>query len=376
MKKKYCLLYASGIYIGLTPIFSVFFSVIGMPMPAYLFASLVTILLIAYSFAGNGKFDFHKLKALLIFVCISISVYVLSFILGRESAAADAKAINMLYVVVAPIILFALALILTNAEYEADSANRIYSRIFFFSTVTLLIAFILFKIPETEGRYVLPGLENPIWVSRHLAACLLVYFVSTYSTQKKISARQFLFAAATFGALIISGSRAPVIAVVIALLLYLYSRRELSLGVLFTTAVAISLIFLVFGIFTTSYVFDTQFYSVYHRFDAISFVIDQPFSFFGKGISSFGYYYLNEDVDIYPHNLLAEFYFELGMVGLLFFWRLHGQYLRCLHILYPACLRFFTISMQCHLETSLAMPLSFSHFLLPALFTIQTMQEF
>lgn len=319
MKKKYSFLYGSSIYIGLTPIFSVFFSVIGLPMPSYLLASLVTISLVAYSFSENGKFDFYKIQALLIFFVLGIIVYVLSYLLGRDSAAADNKSINMLYVVVAPIILFALALFLTKAECPVASVNRIYSRVFFFSTVALLFSFFLFKIPETEGRYVLPGLDNPIWVSRHLAACLLVYFVSKYSAKRKMSTRQVLFAAAIFGALIISGSRGPLIAVVISLLLYLYGRRELSFGGLFASIVATSLIMLVLGIFTASYVFDTEFYSVYHRFDATSFAIDQPISFFGKGISSFGYYYLGEDVDIYPHNLLAELYFEIGVVGVLLF---------------------------------------------------------
>lgn len=319
MKKKYSFLYGSGIYIALTPILSIIFSVIGLPMPAYLLASLVIISLVAYSFSENKKFVSHKLQAPLIVVLLGIIVYVLSYLFGRESAAADVKAINMLYVVVVPIIILALALFLTKAEYHVSAVNKIYSRVFFFASVILLIAFIFFKNPETEGRYILPGLENPIWVSRHLAACLLVYFASIYSSKRKISIGQFLFAATIFGALIISGSRGPLIAVIISLFLYLYGRRELSFQSLLASIVATSLMMFVFGIFTTSYVFDTEFYSVYHRIDATLFAFDQPFSYLGKGISSFGYYYLGEDIDIYPHNLLAELYFEIGLIGILFF---------------------------------------------------------
>lgn len=319
MKAKFIFLYGSSIYIGLTPIFSVYFSMLGLPIPAYLFASLLTISLIGISIALNGIIFTRKIHAALFFIVVSIFAYALSFIQNHESAAAAEKIFNLVYVVFLPILLLTVAVLATRAEYGVDSVNRIYWRVFGFSTIALLIAFFLFKTPETEGRYVLPGLDNPIWVSRHLAAGFLVYFVQAHSAQKSNLSRQTLFATVTFGALILSGSRAPLIAAIICLFFYLYGRGKLSIRVLVASILSLSLILIAFGVLTNSYVFDTDFYSVYHRLDAVQFVLDYPFSFFGNGISSFGHYYLGEDVDIYPHNLLAELYFELGMIGISLF---------------------------------------------------------
>ncbi|MGE0088171.1 MAG: O-antigen ligase family protein [Bacteroidales bacterium] len=41
--------------------------------------------------------------------------------------------------------------------------------------------------------------------------------------------------------------------------------------------------------------------------------------FFGHGVGSFGYYFLGEDIELYPHNLILEILFELGICGILLF---------------------------------------------------------
>lgn len=49
-------------------------------------------------------------------------------------------------------------------------------------------------------------------------------------------------------------------------------------------------------------------------------IFKNPFVFiFGNGIGSFGILTLNEDIRAYPHNIILEVLFELGLIGLLIF---------------------------------------------------------
>jgi O-antigen ligase len=52
-------------------------------------------------------------------------------------------------------------------------------------------------------------------------------------------------------------------------------------------------------------------FSINHIFSSLQIF------FIGDGIGSFGLRHLNEDVRDYPHNLLLEVWFELGLVGLI-----------------------------------------------------------
>ncbi|MBT0550283.1 O-antigen ligase family protein [Riemerella anatipestifer] len=64
--------------------------------------------------------------------------------------------------------------------------------------------------------------------------------------------------------------------------------------------------------------------SLNERLDMAIFAFNQPFDdlvtlFFGNGFASFGYLYNGLDARAYPHNLLLEIFFELGLLGLLLF---------------------------------------------------------
>jgi O-antigen ligase len=71
-------------------------------------------------------------------------------------------------------------------------------------------------------------------------------------------------------------------------------------------------------------VFDPQSASVAKRFDQIYYSLDQIFDnavnfLFGQGIGSFGILYENVDGRQYPHNVILEISFELGMIGVILF---------------------------------------------------------
>jgi len=47
--------------------------------------------------------------------------------------------------------------------------------------------------------------------------------------------------------------------------------------------------------------------------------IDQRSLFFGKGTGNFGYLYLKEDSQVYPHNIFIEILYENGLIGIILF---------------------------------------------------------
>ncbi len=60
------------------------------------------------------------------------------------------------------------------------------------------------------------------------------------------------------------------------------------------------------------------------RYEFFEFAFYKPFDslstlFFGFGFGSFGKEFFNEDMRAYPHNILLEIFFELGLVGLIIF---------------------------------------------------------
>ena len=64
--------------------------------------------------------------------------------------------------------------------------------------------------------------------------------------------------------------------------------------------------------------------SVASRMAMMRYAFYQPFEnmsnfLFGNGVGSFGLYYNGEDARGYPHNILLEIFFELGLLGLIIF---------------------------------------------------------
>jgi len=60
------------------------------------------------------------------------------------------------------------------------------------------------------------------------------------------------------------------------------------------------------------------------RYELFEFALYKPFDsirtlFFGFGFGSFGIEFFNEDMRAYPHNILLEIFFELGLLGLILF---------------------------------------------------------
>ena len=155
--------------------------------------------------------------------------------------------------------------------------------------------------------------------------------------------------------LILSGARGPIFFVIILLVFY-YSKKFIFLNIpekinlnrffkifLFGLPILAGTIFVVIYKFSDkiSVLFERSIYrisliingindssemgeSVDIRIDQLDFSIDLIFDniqrfFVGYGFGSFGIMYSGIDGRLYPHNILIEIWFELGIIGLLIF---------------------------------------------------------
>ena len=307
-----------ALYVAFTPIISVYFALARIPVPAYLFATLIAISIIAIQIGLHSSIRMPKWGLLSGVYLIYGVLVIASFVLFSNFSAPSEKLINVIYVLIAPIAVIATSIGISKIGHtnQRSQVDDLYYKLFNVSTFLLLLAFLFARQPETDGRYVLPGLDNPIWVARHFGAGLVVYLLHNLLTRGKLTFTQLSTSLLILGFLVLTGSRAPVLAVIVTLILVLSKTRLLSKSKAIILFLTMALLLAGMTVLSDSYLFDTDFYSGYRRLDSLAYVADAPFRIFGHGLSSFGRHYLSEDVDIYPHNLFGELIFEFGIFGL------------------------------------------------------------
>lgn len=188
------------------------------------------------------------------------------------------------------------------------------------------------------------GAENVIGVARFsgLGIILVIglYFYPKINKGKKIFFLITLFV--LLFSLLGAGSRGPLIATVLSLLIFVPMSFKFSLkNLTITYNKGIASLFALFALIAVAIpplvnigYFDTLIDRInvllktesgggsvvgrFNRFDtAYSMFIDSPM--FGKGIGSFSYYYWGLDTSGYAHNIFLEFLSELGLIGLISF---------------------------------------------------------
>ena len=141
----------------------------------------------------------------------------------------------------------------------------------------------------------------------------------------------------TFLTLFASSARGPFLFTVILILIknykYFFKIKFVKNIFKLQTIVGFSLLSLFFStqllrLFTNSYLrfvslFSTNDVSSGLRFNMFTYSLKQPFEsfstvIFGNGIGSFGYLFAGIDQRAYPHNMILEIFFELGIIGLFF----------------------------------------------------------
>jgi hypothetical protein len=296
-------------------IFSFVFKIIGLPIPSYLF--IIVISFIILFFIANDLLIISKNKLKLVFYLFFI--WVLSSIVYTPSViASKIKCIDILYNTIFPVVI--IELFFLSSKQKVIELKSFETQLLRYSYILLwfsLIAFILFKQPEVSGRYTLPGVDNAIWFSRFIGMLVLIILCNSRLNMSNLS--KFLLTV-TIGFLLLfaGGSRGPVLSVLIVFFIkqsYFISKKNLLLLVIgIISFVAIGFIFI------GGYLFETDFYSIYARFDLFNALSDFDFQYMkGSGIGSFALLISGEDITYYPHNIFLEIFFENGLIGVFLF---------------------------------------------------------
>lgn len=307
------------LYIAAPPTISVFFGVLGIDVPSYLLVSLISLFLVIYVCYSSGKLYTFRLSYLSLALLLFLLISFYSFSLTVDFKTSQNKIMYLSYTIFVPLFMISILFMASRHVYPNSIilTNKICFDVFRYSIAPFLIIFLIFKTGDGYGQFVLSGLDNPIWISRHLGAALLVYFSYNLAIKKKMTIFNVLVCLLILYCMILVGSRTPLIACLLASILFIVKGRGLPKSTLL-----LFFIFMVISFFTAisflsnSYLFETNFYSLYQRMDLLKFSWDIPLSFSGYGIASFGRLYLGGDFNYYPHNILAEFHVEYGLMGI------------------------------------------------------------
>lgn len=180
-------------------------------------------------------------------------------------------------------------------------------------------------------------------------------------------------------ALMITGARGPLVFMLVVLLMRLLFSPGMVLRFLGrlnlkkTLVIMISIIILVVGLYSTlgkytiniertverlQLVTDIGSSSLAVRFTQLSFSFDKIFEnlfnfSLGYGIGSFGILYAGEDERLYPHNIIIETWFEMGMVGVILLLFFFFFYLKKIKLNSPAFYIFFYLFLNSLKSSSL-----------------------
>lgn len=162
-------------------------------------------------------------------------------------------------------------------------------------------------------------------------ALVILLYKNIYKKEYRILLFMFLFIA-----LLTTGARGPLIFFILILMFYIYSNKTILLKINFKIFLIILVSFaIVIPFLMNKYDFSDLFERTFNRLTAlevakkdsaandrlkrISFVISKintKHIVQGYGFGSFGIEYTGYDIRTYPHNLILEILFELGLMGL------------------------------------------------------------
>ena len=272
----------------------------------------------------------------------------------------------------------------------SSSVEYLFNKIFLFLTNILAFVFPLFFFSKIEiksllNKFVLVSTPLSIWfiffilpnmylneIYNSVSATYLI--VSLYSGMTilmllllkvklfKNSYINLLFIILNIVVLILSGGRGGLVLAFLVLTIFVFFKLKLKLKQLKLILTSISLIILS-GFIIVNFISQTKYSELFERSimrlelltefngfnsggnsvevrtEMISFSYEKIFHsptslLFGYGIGSFSYEYTGIDGRGYPHNLVLEILFELGLIGLLIFLTFSGVTLK--HFKYTA----------------------------------------
>lgn len=295
-------------------------------------ALLLLLIIIINLYKNKYKIELNKnqISSILIMFLILISIIFSLFYTSSDSYAYT-KTLQYFTILVAfiyPLIIkdFSVKKFFTFFILSTLIISIIYTPLFFKSYAILYTIKVNAKAEMIYSSYLSIGYIIGISI-------LLNIFSNIFNNKMKL-----LLTFILFGILFITGARGPIIFLLITFVLYgfnlLFIKRKINLKKII---ISFSIILLIFIPLSTKINFDDVFERSINRLFALTtssdsaandrlqryvFVfekIDSNNLLLGHGFGSFGIEYEKKDIRSYPHNILLEFLFELGIIGLFLF---------------------------------------------------------
>lgn len=302
--------------------FSVLIGLVGLEVPASMVSLSVAIVILIIIFIAKRfmiRIRFNGISQ--VFFVLFLLVVSFSYSYSASLSFKDDKLFWFSGLVVFPVFI----IIMYSLFYRVDYDRALFHRHAVISSLLVLLVFttvaIINPLKDVSGRLAITGLENTIYFAQAygLSFLIIMLFGRTIFPRVFYFSLVFIFGLTFFSI----GSRGPVVALLVSVFYYLLKNSSFR-TLLITMCVAGALIMLLFS-FSNSYLFETNFYSIYHRFDFNSQAISTVFLnnldglLFGYGIGGAGVVILGRDIEFYPHNLFIEVLLEYGLLGLALF---------------------------------------------------------
>lgn len=312
--REYLISIAALNFIFGTAIVSVILNVAHLSLPAILLIALWNIFFNIFSTGFNISIKWENSR---IFV-FSLALLFFYFVF-RISDLSTEKTLLISYNILLPILVLLL--------FDSRNGENLYlfpllSKNVFHALINLsvisLFLFFFFKENGQDGRYVLPGLENPIWLGRHfggLIISLLLFNPRTFSIYGLLGYHFLVIC--LFIVLLTIQARGPIFATFL-LGAYILTRKLVLSPLLKIIGRFVSLILLLVSTYGV-YLYLLQgekLHSMIIRLGLLQKVkIFSLLTFTGNGLGSWGPIVLGIDKRAYPHNMIVEILFEFGLLG-------------------------------------------------------------
>jgi O-antigen ligase len=237
-------------------------------------------------------------------------------------------------------IILSFAFPILSLNFSIDKFYKYFILIVFFMSVIYIPLFF-----QSYGQYILIGEADSIYSSYLVMGYIIAasIIMVTFTESITIYKYKLIIILTLLGSLVITGARGPLVFLIISIFFYLaykmlkinfrVSKKQikfllslLSILVLTMPLIANNIDINEFLDRTVNRLFSLQDISgdasAGDRVIQAKFVIDSidiKNIFFGHGIGSYGMERLNQDIRLYPHNMILEVLFELGLVGLFIF---------------------------------------------------------
>lgn len=301
-----------------TAIVSIILEVLNISFPAILFVSLSNIL---YAFViGNRFLSIKKLRS--IYKIIIIFLFISSLYVLKKNPLSEEKYILIIYNIFLPIfVLIFINSLKKNNTLLLNWTNKKWQNYLFFMTIVSILLFMLFKQVGVDGRPILPGMENPIWVGRHFGGLFiaLLYFSFEIRNNSRFLIN-LVFSALLVYIFFMVGSRAVIISTIIVFIIFITNKVQLT-----STKKNIFGFIVVVLVFYGLYYFyiylleSNTHQSLFARLELLQLLnFTDLLTVHGNGLGSWGPTILGLQERHYPHNILVEILFELGILGMIF----------------------------------------------------------